>query len=41
MKNIKDLSEGSTQNIAVATAVQPITDNNSNQLALPNKKNSE
>ena len=39
LKNIKDLSDNNTPNVAVATAIQPITDNIATQLALPSKEN--
>ena len=39
LKNIKDLSDSNTPTVAVATAIQPITDNIATQLALPSKKN--
>ena len=39
MKNIKDLSDSSTPTVAVATAIQPITDDIATQLALPTREN--
>ena len=39
MKNIKDLSDSNTPTVAVATAIQPITDDIATQLALPSKEN--
>ena len=38
MKNIKDLSEGNTPSVAVATAIQPITEDIATQLVLPTKE---
>ena len=39
LKNIKELSDSNTPTVAVATAIQPITDNIATQLALPSKEN--
>ena len=39
LKNVKELIDSNTLTIAVATAIQPITDNIATQLALPSKKN--
>ena len=39
MKNIKDLSDSNTPTVAVATAIQPITDDIATQLALTSKEN--
>ena len=39
LKNIKDLSDSNTPTVAVATAIQPITDDVATQLVLPTKKN--
>ena len=39
LKNIKDLSDSNTPTVAVATAIQPITDAIATQLALPTKEN--
>ena len=38
LKNIKELSDRNTPTVAVATALQPITDNIATQLALPSKE---
>ena len=38
LKNIKELSDSNTPTVAVATAIQPITDNIATQLALPSKE---
>ena len=37
LKNIKNLSDNNTPTVAVATAIQPITDDIATQLALPTK----
>ena len=39
LENIKELSDSNTPTVAVATAIQPITDNIATQLALPSKEN--
>ena len=39
LKNIKDLSDSNTPTVAVATAIQPITDDIASQLALPTTEN--
>ena len=39
LEMIQDLSESNTPTVAVATAIQPITDNIATQLALPIKEN--
>ena len=39
LKNIKELSDSNTTTVAVATAIQPITDDIAIQLALPTKEN--
>ena len=39
LENIKDLSDSNTPTVAVATAIQPITDDIATQLALPTKEN--
>ena len=39
LKNIKELSHSNTPTVAVATTIQPITDNIATQLALPSEEN--
>ena len=39
LKNIKDLSDSNTPTVAVATTIQPITDDIATQLALPTTEN--